>query len=86
VVPKFERSEYMNVERAHPSTFGTLGYFFGTLIVVAVGLLLVWLTVTDGGVLVVVGWAVYLLALAATGIGGYAYAVRKFDRLTLDDV
>lgn len=86
VVPKFERSEYMNVERAHPSTFATLGYFFGTLLVVAVGLLLVWLTLTDGGLLLAVAWAVYLLALAASGVGGYAYAVRKFDRLTLDDV
>ncbi|MBO4247522.1 hypothetical protein IL252_06790 [Halomicrobium sp. IBSBa] len=86
IVPKFERSEYMNVERAHPSTLGTLTYFFGTLVVVGIGLALVWLSVDGGGLLLVGAWIVYLAVLATTGVGGYYYAVRKFDRLTLDDV
>ncbi|ACV46811.1 MULTISPECIES: hypothetical protein [Halomicrobium] len=87
VVPKFERSEYMNVERAHPSTLGTLTYFFGTLVVVGIGLALVWLSVDGGGGPLLVGaWIVYLAVLAATGVGGYRYAVGKFDRLTIDDV
>jgi len=87
VVPKFERSEYMNVERAHPSTVGMLSYFFGTMIVVGAGLVLVWLTVDRGpGSFLIGGWIVYLAVIATTGIGGYAYAVRKFDRLTMDEV
>jgi len=87
VVPKFERSEYMNVERAHPSTIAMLGYFFGTLAVVATGLVLLWLTVDDGlGLVLAGGWIAYLAVISTTGVGGYVYAVRKFDRLTLDDV
>jgi len=87
VVPKFERSEYMNVERAHPSTVAMLGYFFGTMAVVAIGLALVWLTVDRGpGLLLAGGWVVYLGTISTTGVGGYLYAVRKFDALTLDEV
>jgi len=87
VVPKFERSEYMNVERAHPSTIAMLGYFFGTMAVVAAGLALVWVTTDRGpGLLLVGGWVVYLGTITTTGVGGYVYATRKFDALTLDDV
>ena len=87
IVPKFERSEYMNVERAHPSTIGMLSYFFGTMLVVGLGLVLVWFTVDRGpGPFLIGGWVVYLAVIATTGIGGYAYAVRKFDGLTMDDV
>ena len=87
VAPKFQRREYMNVERAHPSTIGMLSYFFGTMLVVAAGLGLLWWTVERGQLLwAAVGWAVYLAVLATGGVGGYAYAVRRFDRLTVDDL
>jgi len=87
VVPKFQRREYMNVERAHPSTIGMLSYFFGTMLVVAAGLGLLWWTIDSGRLLwAVAGWAVYLAVLAGGGVGGYVYAVRKFDQLTMDDL
>lgn len=87
VVPRFDRREYMSVERAHPSTMALLGFFFGGLVVGAIGLFLVVATV-DGGqpLLSLVGWAVYLGVVGVVAGGGYAYAVRRFDELTLDEV
>jgi hypothetical protein len=87
LVPKFERREYMNVERSHPSTIAVMGFFFGGLIVGAAGLVLLFATL--GGTspqLVAIGWAVYLVVVAVPPVLGYLYAVRKFDALTLDDV
>lgn len=85
--PRFERREYMNVERAHPSTVLVIVYFFGTVVMGVLGAILVTVTVSDGvDELVLGGWAVYLVVTAVTGLGGYLLAVRRFDALTLDDV
>lgn len=87
LVPKFERREYMNVERSHPSTVAVMAFFFGGLVVGAAGILLLFGTLGGASLPVVaVGWAVYLLVVAAPPVVGYVYAVRKFDALTLDDV
>jgi len=87
LVPKFERREYMNVERSHPSTIAVMGFFFGGLIVGAVGLVLVFATLDwTSPQLVAIGWAVYLVVVVVPPVLGYLYAVRKFDALTLDDV
>jgi NADH:ubiquinone oxidoreductase subunit K len=87
LVPKFEQREYMNVERSHPSTIAVLGFFFGGLVVGAVGLVLLFSTLGGGSLpLAAAAWAVYLLVVALPPVAGYVYAVRKFDALTLDDV
>jgi len=87
LVPKFERREYMNVERSHPSTVAVVGFFFGGLVVGVAGLLLLFGTLGGASLPVVAaGWAVYLLVVAVPPVAGYVYAVRKFDALTLDDV
>jgi hypothetical protein len=88
VVPKFERREYVNVERAHPSQVALIGFMFAGVAVVGGGLFLLQvalagrLPVTVGGGL----WAAFLAVLTICGVGGYCYAVRKFDDLVLDDV
>ncbi|MFB6150255.1 MAG: hypothetical protein ABEJ40_00470, partial [Haloarculaceae archaeon] len=87
LVPKFERREYMNVERAHPSTMAVLGFLFGSMAVGAAGVILAYWTV--GGAPLgpaALAWGVYLAVLAVPGGAGYVYAVRKFDALSLDDV
>jgi hypothetical protein len=87
LVPKFERREYMNVERAHPSNVAVLGFFFGGLIVGAAGFALLFWTL--GGVslpLVAFGWALYLVVLVVPAGVGYVFAVRKFEAVTLDDI
>jgi ABC-2 type transport system permease protein len=87
LVPKFERREYMNVERAHPSTVAVLGFLFAGVVVSVVGLLLVFWTLDTARVwLPGLAWVVYLAVLGVPGLAGYVYAVRKFDALTLDDV
>lgn len=86
-VPKFERREYMSVERPHPSMFAVVGFLFGGMIVGAVGLVMVGWTVGGTGIApLVVGWGVYLAVVLLPGAGGYLYAVRRFDALTLEDV
>ncbi|WP_415379956.1 hypothetical protein [Halosimplex sp. TS25] len=86
LIPKFERREYMSVERAHPSMIAVLGFFFGSVAVGAVGVLLVWYTVHGGNVApIAVAWTVYVALVGASGGGGYVYAVRKFDAFSLDD-
>ena len=87
LVPKFERREYMNVERAHPSTLAVLGFLFGGFVVGVAGILLVFWTLDAARLWVPgVAWAVYLAVVAVPGFVGYRYANRKFDALTLDDV
>ncbi len=86
VLPKFERSEYVNVERAHPSMLVVMGYFFGSLFVGVPGLLALLGILGDPSILEWAALAGYLLVVAASGVGGYVFAVRKFDRLTLDDL
>lgn len=85
-VPKFEQSEYAYVERAHPATVPTLGYFFGGVAAAGVGIGLIGRTVSDGAPVAAVAdaWAAYLAVLVASGAVGYRYAVRRFDGLTLD--
>lgn len=87
LVPKFERREYMSVERSHPSMVAVVGFFFGGTAVGSVGVLLVWWTAQGvSPAPLAVGWALYLAVVVGTGVGGYRYAVRTFDALTLDDV
>lgn len=87
LVPRFERREYMSVERAHPSMLVLLGFLFGGTIVGGVGIFLVsWSVHGPPVVPAVLVWAGYLGVVGGTGAGSYRYAVRRFDRLTLDDV
>lgn len=88
LVPRFERREYMNVERAHPSMVAVLGFGFGTTVLVAVAAVLLRVTV-DGGpspTALAVGWAVVAALVLGGGVAGYRYAVCTFDALVLDDV
>jgi len=87
IAPKFERREYMNVERAHPSQWALLGFLFGGMIVGAIGFLLLWLTLSGEHVLAAAfGWLLYVTILAVASWGGYRYAVSRFDAFTLDDM
>jgi hypothetical protein len=92
VSPQFERREYVNVERAHPSQLVLFGYLFAGSVVFGGGVFGVWLAVgavTAGTLAPVWAGAVAVLALvvwSALGAVGYRYAVRRFDALTLDDV
>lgn len=86
--PAFEASEYMNVERAHPSMLVTMGHFVGGMLFAGAGVFLLVITVEGGGLDLVLlgGWLGYL-AVAGAGAGiGYTYAVRRFDGFSLDDV
>lgn len=87
IVPKFEQREYMSVERAHPSQWALMGFFFGGLLVGAIGFVLLWATLT-GRALPVVAFAcaVYVTVLSLVAYGGYRYAVGRVDGFTLDDV
>jgi len=83
-VPKFERREYMNVERAHPSLAVTIVFFMGGILVGAIGFVLLWVALTEtllGGVLFLLGYTAVLGLVAA---GGYWYAIRRFRALSLD--
>ena len=87
VVPKFERREYMSVERAHPSQWAMMGFFFGGLIVGAIGFVLLWATLSGESLIAVaLGWLVYVVVLGLAAGGGYRYAVSRMDAFTLDDV
>lgn len=88
VAPKFERQEYLNVERAHPSQLALLGFFFGGSLVLSLGVVTLWLWTAGlvpavGAVGLLVG---YVLVVWGLAVGGYLYAKRRFDALTLDDV
>ena len=86
LVPKFERREYMNVERAHPSNLVLIGYMLGCMLVGGIGSFLFAATLEGAsGAALAGGWAVYLAVIGASGAGGYLYSVRKFDALALDD-
>jgi|GEM_PF-768349 len=86
VLPRFERREYMSVERAHPSTIALICYLFGGLFVGGIGVFMVaWSVDAHSLLLPAIAWTVYLAVLALFGGGGYVAAVRKFDRLTLDE-
>ena len=87
--PKFEASEYMNVERSHPSMWVIMGHFFGSILFgsAGVGLLLATVSGVDvSSLALAVGWAVYAALVVGPALVGYIYAVRRFDRLTLDHV
>lgn len=86
LLPRFERREYLNVERAHPSMLVVVGYFFGTMVVGIAGMLTLLGILGDPSALHWVAMAGFLVVVALSGVGGYALAVRTFDRLTLDDV
>lgn len=88
IAPKFERNEYLNVERAHPSQPALLGFFFVGTLVVSLGPTILWLWDTGAVPFVGAGVAigVYLLVLSLGGVVGYLYARHRFDRLTLDQV
>ena len=83
-VPKFERREYMSVERAHPSMAITFAFFIGGMVVGAIGFVLLWVALTEtllGGSLFLLGYGVVLGLVAAAG---YWYADRRFRALSLD--
>jgi len=86
--PKFEREEYMNVERAQPSQRATMGFLFGGTLVGGGGMFLAWWTVngTWGLPLLAGAWIGYLVVVAALAVVGYRYAVRRFDAFTLEEV
>jgi ABC-2 type transport system permease protein len=86
--PKFEREEYMNIERAQPSQRATMGFLFGGTIVAGAGMFLAWWTVNgdSGPLLLLGGWVGYLAVITALAVVGYRYAVGRFDGFTLDDV
>ncbi|MDS0220127.1 hypothetical protein NDI54_02040 [Haloarcula sp. S1AR25-5A] len=86
LVPKFERSEYLNVERAHPSLLVSIGYMLGSIPVGIIGLVLFPTAVGDPSALHLAALGTYVLVIGAIGLAGYAAAVRRFDRLTLDDI
>jgi hypothetical protein len=86
--PTFERREYMNVERAHPSQRATMGFLFGGSTVAGGGMALAWFTVHRNLALSLLAgaWVGYLALVGALGVGGYVYAVRTFEDFTLDDM
>ncbi|MFB6227603.1 MAG: hypothetical protein ABEH88_03305 [Halobacteriales archaeon] len=86
--PKFEREEYMNIERAQPSQRATMGFLFGGTIVAGAGMFLAWWTTNgDASVpLLLGGWIGYLAVITGLAVAGYRYAVGRFDGFTLDDV
>lgn len=86
LVPKFEKQEYMNVKRAHPSMVVLLGLFFAWMIVGTIGFVLLTVTLSNPSLSIGLAWVVYLSVLAAGSIGGYRYAVRRIDGFTLDSV
>jgi len=87
IAPKFERREYMNIERAHPSQWAFIGFLFGGMIVGAIGFLLLGLTLSGEYVLAVTfGWLLYVAILGVSSWGGYHYALRRFDEFMLDDM
>jgi len=86
VAPKFEQYEYMSVERPHPSNYAIFGYLMGVLLTGGIGFVLAGRLATGApGVLVTTALTVYLAVVGAAGWGGYVYANRRFDALTLDD-
>jgi len=86
LVPKFERYEYMSVERPHPSNYVVFGYLIGTMLVGGLGFALVDRSASGGaGALVGVAWTVYLGVVGGVGLAGYVYARRRFDDLSLDE-
>ncbi|MFY4811443.1 hypothetical protein ACOJIV_01865 [Haloarcula sp. AONF1] len=84
--PKFKRNEYLNVERAHPSLIVSIGYMFGSIPVGITGLVLFPAAVGDPSAVNLTAVSIYILVIGAISWGGYAAAVRRFDRLTLDDI
>ena len=86
--PKFEREEYMNIERAQPSQRATMGFLFGGTIVAGVGMFLAWWTTNGDPELpfLLGGWIGYLAIITGLAVVGYRYAVSRFDGFTLDDV
>jgi hypothetical protein len=86
--PKFEREEYMNVERAQPSQRATMGFLFGGTIVAGAGMFLAWWTTNgdSGALLLFGGWVGYLAVITGLALLGYRYAVGRFDGFTLDDI
>jgi hypothetical protein len=86
--PKFEREEYMNVERAQPSQRATMGFLFGGTVVAGAGMFLAWWTTNgDSEVPLLLGaWIGYLVFVTALAVLGYRYAVGRFEGFTLDDV
>lgn len=86
LLPKFERSGYLNVERSHPSLIVSVGYMLGSIPVGIIGLVLFPAAVSDPSIVHLTALGTYVLVIGAIGLSGYAAAVRRFDRLTLDDI
>lgn len=87
IAPRFDRREYMNVERAHPSTGASVGFLLGASIVAGIGFVLRWWSFSGVPITYAIGaWVVYLAIVIGAGVGGYGYAVKVFDGLSMDDV
>ncbi|MDG5778740.1 hypothetical protein VB773_04610 [Haloarculaceae archaeon H-GB2-1] len=86
LAPRFEQREYMNVDRAHPSTLAVMFYGGGGIFVGALGLALLDWALGDAAVSHLVFLALYLLVVLGIALAGYVGAVRRFDGLTLDEV
>lgn len=89
--PSFERREYMNVERAHPSQSAIMGHLFLSYILFFGGSLGLWFAVRGALagqfslLAAVFSWLLTLGLLSVLGVGGYVYALRRFTGLTLDE-
>lgn len=89
--PSFERREYMNVERAHPSQSAIMGHLFLSYILFFGGSLGLWFAVRGAlagkfsPLAAVFSWLLTLGLLSVLGVGGYVYALRRFTGLTLDE-
>ena len=84
-LPKFERREYMSVERAHPSFVITFVFLMGGVFVGAIGFVLLWVGLTENQLAGFGLLSVYAVVLSLVAAGGYWYARRRFRALSLDD-
>ncbi len=82
-VPSYEPNE--DGGTIQPSSMATMPFLLGALVLGSVAVVLVLATIGGSSArLLAVGWGILLPTLAASGVLGYRYAVKRFDGLTLD--
>jgi hypothetical protein len=85
VAPSFERQTVMGAERSHPNHGVVLVFLFGGILVGYVGLaILEWTIGGPPADTAAIAWALYVAIVGGVGLGGYVYAARQFDALTID--
>jgi drug/metabolite transporter (DMT)-like permease len=85
VAPSFERQTVMGAERSHPNHGVVLVFLFGGILVGYVGLaVLEWTIGGPPADTAAIAWALYVAIVGGVGLGGYVYAARQFDALTID--